>query len=275
MKDMILFKKYLKDISKHPLVTREQEIELAKKIQVGDSQALQDLVNANLKLVVKISLEYYRGAVSVMDIIQNGNIGLMKAAKKFEIEKGVKFSTYAAFWIRQSILRGFIKPSHNVNISYRKDIVNKKIRDYIKVYMEKFSRYPSVESIIEKVKVSRRDAVDMLFYFKRNDRSLNDINFEEGEELIDNIPDERFNPEKVLEQKCMVNDVFDAINSFSDREQEIILKRFGFDDNDKETLQRLGRRFSITAEAARQIEKRVLINLKNKCPSLSFYMYAE
>jgi RNA polymerase primary sigma factor len=273
MKDMYLFRKYLKDISKHGLIDKNEEIELAKKILDGDKEALQKMINSNLKLVVKISLEYYRGTISLMDIIQNGNMGLMKAAKKFDHLRGVKFSTYAAFWIRQSILRGFIKPSHCLNISYRKDTINKRIKEYMRDYISNTHHYPNVEEIMESLKVSRRDAVDMLFYYKNSEQSLNDAAYMEGDELIESIPDDRFNPERIIEDESMLKDVYDAIDSFSDREREIIRKRFGFDDPQRETLQRLGVQFSITAEAARQIEKRVLHNLKNRFPSLSYYFY--
>lgn len=273
MQDLVLFKKYLKDISRHKLATREEEIELSEKIKNGDKNALQRLVNANLKLVVKISLEFYKHTTSLLDIIQNGNVGLMKAAKKYDGTKGVKFSTYAAFWIKQSILRGFIKPSHNLNISYRKDAINKRIRNYIRGYMETGNKFPTVEEIMEEVNVSRRDAVDMLFFYKNVEFSLNDCVFEEGEELINNIADDKFNPERVIENHIMEEEVKKAVNSFSDREKEIIFRRYGFHDEPKETLQKLGQKFSITAEATRQIEKRVLVTMKNRFPALSHYFY--
>lgn len=270
---MYLFRKYLKDISKHGLIDKNEEIELSKKIMDGDKPALQKMINSNLKLVVKISLEYYRGTISLMDIIQNGNMGLMKAAKKFDHHKGVKFSTYAAFWIRQSILRGFIKPSHCLNISYRKDTINKRIKEFIHDFITDNHHYPTVDDITGSMKVSRRDAVDMLFYYKNSEQSLNETAYTEGDELIESVPDEKFNPEKVIEEESMLKDVYEAIDSFSEREREIIRKRFGFDEPQRETLQRLGVQFSITAEAARQIEKRVLHNLKNRFPALSYYFY--
>lgn len=273
MKDLGLFKSYLKDISSHRLLTRDEEVELSKQIQAGDKEALETMVSSNLKLVVKISLEFYKNSASIMDIIQNGNIGLIKAAEKFDHTKGVKFSTYAAFWIRQSILRGFIKPSHNVNISYRKDAINKKIRNYIQDYFEKDGKFPKVEEITEELHVSRRDAVDVLVYFKTIDCSLNDMIFEEGEELINSISDEKFNPERVVENELLEQEVYSAVESFDEREKDIIFHRFGFNDCQRETLQSLGSKYDITAEAARQIEKRVLVSMKSQFPALAYYFY--
>lgn len=273
MQDLYLFKKYLKDISKHPLITREQEIEFAGRIRQGDKEALQQLVNSNLKLVVKISLEFYKNTISLMDIIQNGNIGLMKAARKFDPDKGVKFSTYAAYWIKQSILRGFIKPSHNINISYRKDAINKKIRNFVLQRSEKDGKFPKIEEIVDELHVARRDAVDVLYYMSNVEYSLNDVVFEDGDEYIDNIADDSFNPEKIVERVLLEEAVSDAVDSFSVREKEIIRKRYGFDDEHKETLQNLGEKYAITAEAARQIEKRVLTAMRHRYPNLSSFYY--
>jgi len=273
MKDIVLFKKYLRDISRKPLISREREKELAYQIADGDNNALQEMINSNLKLVVKISLEYYKGATSVMDIIQNGNMGLMRAAKKFDPERGVKFSTYAAFWIKQSILRGFIKPSHSINISYRKDYINKQIKTFISGYLQVHGKFPDVSTIQEELNVSRRDAVDVLFFFSNTDQSLNSAIFEEGEEMIDTIPDEHYNPEVVAEENALLDDVNSAVDSLTAREREIIRKRYGFDYEAKETLQSLGDQFCITAEAARQIEKRVLTYIKNSFPHLAGYFF--
>lgn len=273
MKDIVLFKKYLKDIARKPLITREREKELAELIARGEEEALQEMINANLKLVVKISLEFYKGAASIMDIIQNGNMGLMRAAKKFDPRKGVKFSTYAAFWIKQSILRGFIKPSHTINISYRKDYINKQIKSFISAYLQEQGSFPDVDTIQEKCRVTRRDAVDVLFFFSSQEQSLNAVTYEEGEELINTIPDDHFNPELLVEDQSLVDEVNEAVDSLTDREREIIRKRYGFDYEPRETLQRLGDRYSITAEAARQIEKRVLHYIRDSYPQLACYFF--
>lgn len=274
MKDIVLFKKYLKDISRKSLISREREKELAYQIAAGDDAALQEMIQSNLKLVVKISLEFYKGATSIMDIIQNGNMGLMRAAKKFDPEKGVKFSTYAAFWIKQSILRGFIKPSHNINISYRKDYINKQIKTFVSAYLQENGRFPEVSTIQEELKVSRRDAVDVLFFFSNADHSLNSAMFEEGEEMIDTIADDHYNPEMIAEENSLLDEVNTAVDSLTAREREIIRKRYGFDYEPKETLQSLGDQFSITAEAARQIEKRVLTYIKDSFPQLACYFFS-
>ncbi len=275
MKDIYLLKKYLKEISKHTLLTRTEEVELSKGVMEGEKKALSRLINGNLKLVVKIAIHYYKGAVSIMDIIQNGNMGLMKAAEKYDYRKEVKFSTYAAFWIKQSILRGFIKPSHNVNISYRKDAINKRLRFFVEDYRMEHDCYPSVDVIMKEMKVSRRDAVDILFMSKKSEHcSLNESFQADGEEILDTIADDHYNPEKIVESIFLTKDVDDMMDSFPEREKEIIRKRFGFDQNTKETLQSLGERFSITAEAARQIEKRVLLSMRQNFIGMAGYYYS-
>lgn len=272
MKDIHLLKKYLKDISKHPLLSREEEIELSKKVTSGDKKALSTLVNGNLRLVVKIALQYYKGSASIMDIIQNGSMGLMRAAEKYDYRKEVKFSTYAAFWIKQAILRGFIKPSHSVSISYRKDAINKQLQSFIQNFLDKNGLYPSVTEVVEEMNVTRRDAVDALFAMKKSSStSLNDGFSEGGAEMIDTIADDNYNPEKVVEQLFLVEDVHEMVDSFPEREKEIIRKRFGFDQDNKETLKNLGRKFSVTAEAARQIEKRVLVAMRQRFSEMSSY----
>ena len=156
MRDLTLLRQYISSISKYPRITHEEEKELAGKIKAGDRAANDKLINANLKLVVKIAAEYCKGKSSVMDIIQNGNIGLMKAAGKFNPALGVKFSTYAAFWIKQSILRGFIKPSLSVSISYRKDEINKRIKNYIREHFSKAGKLPEIQDIIKDLKVKKK-----------------------------------------------------------------------------------------------------------------------
>ena len=271
---MMLFKSYIKDIAKKPLISREREYELANKILAGNKKALDELVQANLKLVVKISLEYYKGSVSIMDIIQNGNMGLLQAARKYEADRGVKFSTYAAFWIKQSILRGFIKPGSQLNISYRKNNINKLIKRYINQYLNQHGKYPNLEEIQESLHVSRRDAVDVMLFYYHKDYSLNQAVFESKDEMINMVRDDNQNPEEIIEQNSMNDEVHEAIDSLSDRDRDIIKKRYGFDSDKKVTLKHLGQKYSISAEAARQIERRVLLYIKNNFPQLSYYFFS-
>lgn len=271
MKDAAVLKKYIRDISKYSLLTRDEEIEIALRIRKGDEKSKQIMINSNLRLVVKISIQFYRGSVPLMDIIQNGNMGLMRAAVRYDPDRGVKFSTYSAFWIKQSILRGFIKPSYTTNVSYRKDMVNRKIKRYIRDYFAMNDRFPTVEEIIEEVQVCRRDAVDILFFFQNTIFSLNETNFDEHEEIIETIADNTYNPEEVAEFHAMLEEVDNIVDSFNERDREIIKKRYGFDDAQKETLEEVGSKFSISAEAARQIELRILRHIKKQYPYLASY----
>lgn len=226
-------------------------------------------------MVVKISIELCKGQTSIMDVIQNGNLGLIKAAKKFDPTRGVKFSTYSAFWIKQSILRGFIKPAIGVSISYRKDEINKKIKNYVREYFSKVGRFPTIDDVVIELNVKRRDAIDVLVLFKGNGELLTNSGlFELNDDVIDNIQDNSYNPEKVVEKKILSDDVLNAIDTFNERESEIIKKRYGFDNEQRETLHSLGNRYSISAEATRQIERRVLALMRTRFPSLSYYYFA-
>ncbi len=274
MKDISVLKQYIHNVSKYPRVTPEEEISLAKKIRrggVAGKTALNKLVNANLKLVVKIAVQLTRGHGQILDVIQNGNLGLIKAAQKFDPHRGVRFSTYSAFWIKQAILRGFIKPSSGVAISYRKDEVNKKVKAFIREFFAEDGKYPSVETVMKELRVKRSDAVDGLLAYRGNgDVHPGSFSAENGEDALDSIPDNRYNPETAAESFSLVSDVRAVLEGLPERECEIIRKRYGFDP-EKETLSDLGKKYSISAEATRQIEKRVLGLLRSRFPELAYY----
>jgi len=275
MKDNDILKQYFSTISKFPRITREDEIDLANRIKKGDKKALDKLVNSNLRLVVKISINMRKGNSSIMDIIQNGNIGLMRAAKKFDPERGVKFSTYSAFWIKQSILRGFIKTSQDINISFRKDEINKRINSYIRQYELSFGKLPSLENIMINLSVNRRDALDSLMgTVARSSTVSTQKSPVSGDELIENVHDDSYNPQRVMEYKAFTEDINIALDSLPGRDSDIVKRRFGFINENKETLQDLGNKYSISAEAARQIERRVISMMKIKFPALAYYYYA-
>lgn len=276
MKDGLLLNQYIKDIAKYPLLNAEEELDLSRRIQNDKDQvALQKLVRSNLKLVVKISMDLCRGSSSIMDVIQNGNMGLMRAAERYDYRKAVRFSTYAAFWIRQAILRGFIKPSKSVNISFHKDELNKKIKNHLKSVMEETGHYPTVDQIVEDLKVRRKDALDVLLMVRSaGDLSMNSSAAESSEEFIDSFQDNRYNPEKVIESRLMAEDIMKAIECQGQRECSIIKRRFGFDQFERDTLHSIGAEFSITAEATRQIERKVLKNIRAQNPGLAYYLSA-
>lgn len=275
MRDISVLKQYIMNVAKFPRVTPEEEKELGVLIKKGDRAAFEKLVNANLKLVVKIAMQLCRGHSNIMDVIQNGNMGLIRAANKFDPERGVRFSTYSAFWIKQSIMRGFIKPNSGVNISYRKDEVNKKLKVYVREYLAKEGKLPTVEQIVKDMKVKRSDAIDILMFSKQSGESLlTGTACETNDEILESVADNHFNPETVLEEKSLCEEVKEAIDSFPARENEIIRKRYGFDADNKETLTELGDKYSISAEATRQIEKRVLAAIKSRYPGLANYYFA-
>jgi RNA polymerase primary sigma factor len=275
MKSNQLLKQYIQSIVKIPRVSIEEEVELSRKIRSGDAAAKEKLIQANLRLVVKISMKITRGGNNLMDVIQNGNMGLIKSADKFDPEMGVRFSTYSAFWIKQSILRGFIKPSLNVTISYRKDEVNKKIKRHIRDFYQREGVLPVLHQIVEDLKVKRRDALDVLIQFKNNGEYTSNYQVTDpDEDIIETIQDNTYNPQILTEAKLMTEEVKKVLESFPERESEIIKKRYGFSGEDKETLQSLGDKYAISAEATRQIERKILALIRSKYPALAYFYHA-
>lgn len=271
MNGQSILNQYVNGLMKLERVTPEEEKALARQIQQGDQKAKEKLIQANLRLVVKIAMEYSRHSDQVMDVIQNGNMGLIRAVEHYDPERGVKLSTYAAYWIRQAILRGFIKPNASLSISYRKDEINKRVKKYIEARYHESGKLPSAEQVAADLGVQKKDALDVLKLYKNSsDLSIRPA-VENSEDLIDNFPDSRYNPEMVVETEMMESNISDILSKLDERENHIIRNRFGFNGGENLTLQALGDRYQISAEAARQIERRVLHKIRRQYSELETY----
>ncbi len=252
---------YLKEISHYPLLTRDEEIEVSKHILEGDIDAQDRLITANLRLVVSIAKKYTKLGVPIQDLIQEGNIGLMKAVEKFDYTMGKKFSTYATFWIKQSILR-YISSNKGV-IRYPVYIYDNlaKIKKYIAVYKSKNSCEPTLEDIAEHTELKLRDVKR---YLKLDDVTFNSLDEAYGEtgDLHGMIADKTEFIEENLIAQSDKEKLLQTLEILGPKERKIIIHRFGLLENEVLTLDVLGKRLNLTRERIRQLQIRALNKLR-------------
>jgi RNA polymerase primary sigma factor len=246
---------YMQEIGKTPLLTPAEEVELAERIKAGDQEARNRMISANLRLVVKIAHDYNNFGLPLLDLISEGNIGLIKAVERFDPSKGGKLSTYAAWWIKQAIKRALANQSKTIRLPVH--LVDKvaKMRQIISRLAEEFDREPTDEEIAYEMGVS----VNRVAHLKSVSTRPSSLDAPVGEDGSTNfgelIGDEmQLTPLENLQQKTMQNDVQEIIDLLEPRESEIIRLRFGLDGNHPLTLEEVGEQFNITRERVRQIQ---------------------
>ena len=252
---------YLKEISHYPLLTREEEVEISKHILEGDIDAHDKLITANLRLVVSIAKKYTKLGVPIQDLIQEGNIGLIKAVEKFDYTMGKKFSTYATFWIKQSILR-YISSNKGV-IRYPVYIYDNlsKIKKFVAAYKSKNSCEPSLEEISAETELKVKD---IKRYLKLNDITFNSLDDSYGEtgDLHSLVADKNGYIEENLILENDRKKLLKTLDILGAKEREIIIYRFGLLNNEVLTLDILGKKMNLTRERIRQLQIRALNKLK-------------
>lgn len=256
-------KMYLKDIGKVPLLTQEEEIELAKRMADGDEEAKRRLSEANLRLVVSIAKRYVGRGLLFLDLIQEGNFGLMRAVEKFDYTKGFKFSTYSTWWIKQSITRAIADQARTIRIPvHMVETINKLVR-ITRQLTQKLGREPSVEEIAKEMNVTE-DKVREIMKISQDTVSLDTpVGEEEDSNLGTFLQDENaISPEDSATNVILKEQLLEVLNSLTPREQKVVMLRYGIEDGHSRTLEDVGKEFNVTRERIRQIEAKALKKLR-------------
>ncbi len=255
---------YLKEIGNVPLLTSEQEVELAKRIEAGDQEAKKQLTEANLRLVVSIAKKYVGRGMPFLDLIQEGNMGLMKAVDKFDYTKGYKFSTYATWWIRQAITRGIADTGRTIRVPvHMVETINKTLR-MTRQLLQELGREPTPEEVAERLGVPASRVREVL-KISRDPVSLDTpIGEEDDSHLGDFIEDDTaLSPADSATFSMLKEELANALESLTERERQVVKLRFGLEDGRARTLEEVGKEFNVTRERIRQIEAKALRKLRH------------
>ena len=255
---------YLKEIGKVPLLSPDEEIELAKKIELGDEAAKKKLAEANLRLVVSIAKRYVGRGMQLLDLIQEGNLGLIKAVEKFDYRKGYKFSTYATWWIRQAITRAFADQARTIRIPvHMVETINRLVRTQRQL-VQKLGREATPEELAKELDMPV-DRVREIMKISQDPVSLETpIGEEEDSHLGDFIQDDNVEvPADAATYTLLHEQLMEVLSTLTEREQKVLRLRFGLDDGRPRTLEEVGRQFNVTRERIRQIEAKALRKLRH------------
>ena len=255
---------YLKEIGQIKLLTLDEETKLADRIVEGDEEAKSILAESNLRLVVSIAKRYVGRGMLFLDLIQEGNIGLMKAVEKFDVTKGYKFSTYATWWIRQAITRAIADQARTIRVPvHMVETINKLARIQRQLTLE-LNREPSEEELAKKMNISV-DKIREIYKISQEPVSLETpIGEEDDSHLGDFVPDERnMSPEDYATNEMLKDEISEVLLTLTEREEKVIRLRFGLEDGKSRTLEEVGQMFGVTRERIRQIEAKALRKLKH------------
>jgi RNA polymerase primary sigma factor len=255
---------YLKEIGNVPLLTSDQEVDLAMRVEAGDTEAKRALTEANLRLVVSIAKKYVGRGMPFLDLIQEGNMGLMKAVDKFDYTKGYKFSTYATWWIRQAITRGIADTGRTIRVPvHMVETINKNLR-MTRQLLQELGREPTPEEVADRLGVPAARVREVL-KISRDPVSLDTpIGEEDDSHLGDFIEDDTaLSPADSATFSMLREELANALESLTDRERQVVKLRFGLEDGRARTLEEVGKEFNVTRERIRQIEAKALRKLRH------------
>lgn len=257
-------KMYLREIGQIPLLTYEEEISLAQKVLENNEEAKQKLIESNLRLVVSIAKKHTNRGLKMLDLIQEGNMGLMKAVEKFEYEKGFKFSTYATWWIRQAITRAIADQGRTIRIPVHMIETINKIKKESRIILQETGKEATAEELAKKLEIPV-DKVKSILEMNQDPISLETpVGSEEDSELGDFVEDDKFlNPYDATTRVLLKEQLDGVLKTLSEREEMVLRYRYGLDDGSPKTLEEVGKIFNVTRERIRQIEVKALRKLRH------------
>lgn len=272
-RESISLDKYLQEISKYDLISAKRETELAIKIKKGDMNAMHQLIRANLRFVISVAKQYQNQGLNLPDLINEGNIGLIKAAKRFDETKGFKFISYAVWWIRQSILQALAEYARVVRLPLNKIGSINKVNKMFYQLLQQYNREPSIDEIAKELKIAPKDVKKAMMNAERHvsmDEPLDDDNKRNMYQML--INKNTLSPERNLLRESLIEELKQVLNTLPKREAEIIKLSFGLDLPHPYTLEEIGRNFDLTRERVRQIKSRSLKKLKGRSNTLQKYL---
>ena len=257
-------KMYLKDIGQVPLLTPEEEVELAKKVLEGDQDAKTRFCQANLRLVVSLAKRWApTSSLSFLDLIQEGNMGLLKAVEKFDYTKGWHFSTYATWWIRQAISRAVADQARTIRLPVHMNETINRYNRVVRSLLQKLSREPTLEEIAQEMGISESKVVEIQRVALEPISLETPVGEEDDSRMSDFIEDTKAsNPMELASQNLLREQILAALDTLTPREQQVIRERYGLMDGKAKTLEEVGKEFSVTRERIRQIEKKAIKRLQ-------------
>jgi RNA polymerase primary sigma factor len=263
--------RYFEEISRTPLLTFEEELELSRRVEAGDEAARKRLIQANLRLVVKIAKAYSRYGTAFLDLIQEGNLGLINAAGKFDYRKNVRFSTYASWWIKQSIVRALVNKNRMIRLPHRKEESLRKLTARL-AEAAGMRQTVTVDELSAYLRLGK-DEVLSLLELAGTVTSLDKEVGDEGVSLIDLVEDRSYQPEAECFVREFQTDTRRLLDTLLDREKDVLLSRFAFEGEKKRTLKTIGEQMGLSAETVRQMEIRALEKLRLQKDDLREYLY--
>lgn len=257
-------KMYLKEIGSIPLLTKEEELELAKKVSEGDELAKQKLVESNLRLVVSVARKYLRKGMPMLDLIQEGTLGLIKAAEKFDYTKGFKFSTYATWWIRQGITRAIADQARTIRVPVHMVEKINKLSSVSALLAAELGRDPKPEEIADKMDMSVDKVLEVISVSQKPTSIESTVGKEDDTELEEVLPDKNaLSPEEIVTASLLKDQIEEILGTLTEKEKGVLELRFGLNGGEAHTLEEVGKAFNVTRERARQIENKALRKLSH------------
>ena len=268
-------RQYLRDIGKVSLLTAKEEVDLAQRAEKGEEQAKHKLISANLRLVVSIAKKYVGRGMSLLDLIEEGNIGLMRAVEKYDWRRGYKFSTYATWWIRQAITRAIADQARTIRIPvHMVETINRFNRTQRKL-MQELGREPSPEEVAEVLGIDPVKAREIVKVSQEPTSLATPVGDEDDSQLGDFIPAEGLQPEDQATRELLKDQLEEVLDTLSPREKRVLQLRFGLEDGKQRTLEEVGREFGVTRERIRQIEAKAVRKLKHPTRAKKLRDYLE